>query len=89
LKNSGEVGLANWRVFIDKDGDGVLDSDERSTVTDTSGNWSFKDLSAGTYRVRVVQQTGWSRTTPTSGYFSLTLGNGASSTGRVFGERKI
>jgi hypothetical protein len=89
LKNSGEAGLANWRVFIDKDGDGFLDSGERSTLTDSSGNWSFRDLSAGMYRVRVVQQIGWSRTTPTSGYHSITLGNGGSSTGRTFGERKI
>ena len=57
-------------------------------LTDASGNWTFKDVVAGTYKVRVVQQTGWTRTTPTSGYYSVTLSSGGSSTGKLFGEKK-
>jgi len=52
------------------------------------GNWSFKNLFAGTYKVRVVKQTGWTLTTPTTGYFSITLAAGGSSTGKLFGEKK-
>jgi hypothetical protein len=58
-------------------------------LTDASGNYSFKDLVAGTYRVRVVQQSGWTRTTPTAGYHSITLTSGQTSTGRLFGERRV
>jgi hypothetical protein len=89
IKDAGERGLAGWRVFIDKDLDGIFDSGETSAVSDASGNWSFRSLSAGTYRVRVVQQSGWKRTTPTSGYHSVTLASGAISTGKLFGEKKI
>jgi hypothetical protein len=88
-KNSGEVGLSGWRVFVDADADGVFDSTERSVLTDSSGNWSFKTLAAGTYRIRVVQQSGWSRTTPTAGYHGVTLSSGGTSTGKLFGQRRI
>jgi len=88
-KDSGEAGLSGWRVFIDANGDGVFNSTERSVLTDAAGNWSFKNLAAGTYRVRVVQQSGWTRTTPTAGYYSVTLTSGQASTGKLFGERRI
>ena len=88
IKDSGEVGLSGWKVFIDSDSDGVWDSSEKYVTTSSSGSWSFKNLAAGTYRVRVVQQTGWTRTTPTSGYHSVTLSSGGSSTGKLFGEKK-
>jgi hypothetical protein len=39
--------------------------------------------------VRVVQQAGWSRTTPTSGYHGVTVAVAQSATGKLFGERKI
>ena len=89
IKNSTEKGLSGWRVFIDKDNDGIFDAGESSVLTDINGNWSFKTLSAGTYVVRIVQQSGWRRTTPTSGSFTITLAAGASSTGKLFGEKKL
>jgi hypothetical protein len=90
VKDLGEAGLSGWKVFIDSDGDGVWDSTEKYVTTDSSGNWSFKTLTAGTYKVRVVQQTGWKLTTPsTTPYHSITLSSGGSSTGKLFGEKKI
>jgi hypothetical protein len=89
VRDGGEAGLSGWRVFIDADLDGVFDSTEKSVLTSSSGAWSFKDLVAGTHRVRVVQQTGWTRTTPTSGYHGVTLTSGQTSTGKLFGERRI
>ena len=63
-KNSGEAGLLNWRVYIDADNDGRFDSGEKSVLTDSSGNYRFTSLAAGTHRVRIVQQPAWTRTTP-------------------------
>jgi hypothetical protein len=57
-------------------------------LTDSSGNWSFKTLAAGTYKVRVAVQSTWKLTTPTAGYQSVTLASGASATGRLFGVKK-
>lgn len=89
LRDNGEAGLSNWRVFIDANNDGLWQSTEANRLSDASGNWSFNALSAGTYVVRVVQQSGWSRTTPSSGSYSLTLSAAQLSTGKVFGERRI
>jgi uncharacterized protein (DUF2141 family) len=89
VEETGEVGLSAWRVYLDANNDGVWQSSETSRSTDASGNWSFNALSAGSYVVRVVQQTGWSRTTPTSGYHGVTVAAAQSATGKLFGERKI
>jgi hypothetical protein len=88
LKSTGEAGLSGWKVFIDADKDGVLDAGERFATTDASGYWSLKDLVAGTFVVRVVQQSGYTRTTPTTGNFTFTLGAGQAKTGLLFGEKK-
>ena len=90
-KDSGEAGLSVWRVFIDSDNDGTWDSTEKSVQTDGSGNFSFTTLPAGTYRLRVVQQSGWKRTTPTlnGGSLVITLGSGGTSTGNLFGEKTV
>jgi hypothetical protein len=89
IKNTGERGLSSWRVFVDKDGDGVWDANENSVLTDSSGSFTFKALAAGAYKLRVVQQTGWSRTTPSAGYLTVTLAAGATGSGKLFGEHHV
>jgi hypothetical protein len=85
VKDSAEAVLSNWTVFIDKDKDGVFDSGETSTKTDSSGNYSFKSLTSGSYRVRVVQQSGHTRVGPTSGYYDLNnLGTGSIQSNKNF-----
>lgn len=86
VKDSNETGLSGWRVFIDKDKDGIFDSGESSVVTDSSGNYTFKTLAAGSYRVREVLPANWRRTAPSSGYYDLTLGNGATASSKNFGN---
>ncbi|MCA0904764.1 hypothetical protein, partial [Qipengyuania aquimaris] len=47
-----EVGLEGWTIFIDSNGNGVLDADERSTVTDADGNYFFYGVqSDATYTI--------------------------------------
>lgn len=87
LKDPGEPGLSGWKVYIDLDTDGTLDSNERSITTDASGNWSFKDLVAGTCKVRVIKKPTFKTTTVSS--FSVTLTSGQTKTGLLFGEQKI
>jgi uncharacterized protein (DUF2141 family) len=88
VKDSTEQALGNWRVFIDKDKDGVFDAGESSVLTDSSGNYSFKSLAAGSYRVRVVQQTGFTRIAPSTGFYDITLSNGQTSTNKNFRFKK-
>ena len=64
LQDDDEPALAGWEVFLDQDDDGVLDTGELSTTTDTLGRYEFTGITAGTYAVRAVAQTGWTLTTP-------------------------
>jgi hypothetical protein len=43
-REAGEPGLAGWIVFADYDGDGELDLNEPSDVTDAQGNYVVSDL---------------------------------------------
>jgi|GEM_PF-3076673 len=64
LWDAGEQKLANWTIFLDQDGDGQLDAEEVSTVTDANGNYSFNNLSGGNYTVTEVIKPGWVQTYP-------------------------
>ncbi|WP_369293230.1 beta strand repeat-containing protein [Microcoleus sp. herbarium8] len=55
--------LPNWQVFLDANGDDSLNGGEVNTATDSLGGYSFTNLGPGTYRVREVNQPGWTRTT--------------------------
>lgn len=84
-KDSGESGLSGWRVFIDKDNDSVWDTNEISVYSDSAGNYVINKLKAGTYNVRIVQQSGWRRTTQST--FVVNLSAGQFAGGRNYGER--
>ena len=62
--DSGEPGLANWKIYIDSNGNGQWDTGEPSQLTDSTGNYAFTALAAGTYAVGEVQQSGWTQTCP-------------------------
>jgi hypothetical protein len=82
-----DIGLAGWTIFLDKDNDGVLDSGEQRVITDRNGNYRFAGLIPGTHSVRIVQQTGFTRTTPLNGLIRVTLASGQGISGRNFGQR--
>ena len=52
VRDVGEPGLANWRIYIDKNLNGVFDAGERSALTNVFGQYSINNLAPGTYRVR-------------------------------------
>jgi hypothetical protein len=54
-------GLPNQTVFIDANDNGVLDTGERTAVTDSKGNYKFV-VPVGNYRVREVVPTGYNQT---------------------------
>ncbi|PUE43923.1 DUF11 domain-containing protein [Limnohabitans sp. Hippo3] len=66
-----EVGLANWKIFLDKDNDGLWDEGEDFAMTDANGQYVLSvipdadrsDIDNDPYIVREVQQTGWQQTT--------------------------
>jgi hypothetical protein len=87
LKGVDAIGLGGWTVFIDKDADGKLDTNEIRTTTDKFGNYKIGNLAAGTYVVKIVQQTGWKLTSASS--FTITLTSGQTVANKLFGEQPI
>jgi protocatechuate 3,4-dioxygenase beta subunit len=57
-------------------------------TTDASGNWSFKDLIAGAYTIRIVQQTGYPHHAD-DGQFHVHPHRRADEDGLLFGEKKL
>ena len=66
-----EVGLANWKIFIDLNGDGLWNSGEAYAITDADGKYMLSvrpdsdrsDPDNDPYLIREVQQSGWIQTT--------------------------
>lgn len=80
---NGEPLLSGWRIFIDKNNNGRLDGGELWTRSDSSGNFSFTNLAAGTYTLRETLVEGWQNTTPPWTTVQVKLGATSSS---HFGE---
>lgn len=71
--STGHPPLAGWSVFLDQNGNAVLDPAETSTTTDAQGNYSFNNLASGTYSVVENPPAGWVGTTPIGGSGTVTL----------------
>ncbi|MDA1179216.1 MAG: S8 family serine peptidase, partial [Planctomycetota bacterium] len=71
-----EIGVAGITVYMDLNRNGQLDSNEPNRVTDTSGRFAFKDLSAGSYQIREVPVPGVPQTFPVFGIHNITLEQG-------------
>jgi len=59
-KDFSESGIQGWTINLDENADGIID---HTTVTDASGNYTFSELDAGTYRITEENQSGWYQTT--------------------------
>lgn len=69
----GDVGVGGFVVFIDLDRDGRLDLNEPTAKTNSLGNYTLRNLSPGTYDVRVVLPQSWQQSFPTVGPQSITV----------------
>jgi hypothetical protein len=75
--DSNESRTGRRTVFLDQNRNGKLDSGEKSTTSDSQGNYRFTGLSAGTYYVTRVFPSGYRLSNNTFGYVQITLGNSA------------
>jgi len=81
-----ETKTSGKTVFLDTNNNGKLDSGERSLVTDSSGSFTFNNLSAGTYHVRRVFPSGW---TYSNAPIDIDLSNGESVAAVAIGSKPI
>lgn len=64
LRQAGEVGAADVRVYVDQNTNGRLDVTETSTRTDADGFYSFPSVAAGNHEVRLAPSPGFVQTAP-------------------------
>ena len=85
--DQGEPGLAGWTIYVDYNGNGILEAGEPFDVTDAAGEYMITGIEPGTYDVREVQQLGWACSFPAGGYYAdEEFGNGAYLLGNNFGN---
>jgi len=87
--SSGDTYYSAAQVFIDSNNDGVWQSTEPTSTTNTYGLYSFNNLAAGTYRVRVVSANNYVVTTPSVGYRDVTVTAGQFLTSQSLGLRQL
>ena len=75
-QEAGEVGLANWVVFLDGNENGALDEGETHTESDADGSYKFDSLTAGAYHVVQVLADGWQATVVNFGAQLVELARG-------------
>ncbi|RDE49091.1 MAG: tandem-95 repeat protein, partial [Candidatus Accumulibacter meliphilus] len=80
-RDAGEPGIEGWTIFLDSNGNGVLDGNETSTLTDADGNYRFSGLLPALYTVAEVQRDGWTQTSPLPGPVGVAISTAASSIG--------
>ncbi len=90
LWDRGETTLPGWTVYLDNNGNGRLDSGERSTKTNSLGAYSFGflDKTRQTHRVALLPRSGWKQTSFPSRH-TVTLNPGQTSSNRNFGVQLL
>ena len=82
IREGGESGLSGWKIRLLR---GITQID--SMITDVNGNYSFSNLTAGTYTVKEEFQNGWIQTYPHSqGNYTVIIISGSNITGKDFGN---
>jgi len=59
VRDAGEPGLADWKIYLDLNTNGQWDPDEPFDLTDLSGNYELTDLPQGRYMLAEEARDGW------------------------------
>lgn len=65
--------MANWTLYLDANNNQSRDLNEVTTTTDSQGMYAFTELAAGTHRIRVDLQPGYTAASPAGGTLTLTI----------------
>ncbi|MFN3152513.1 SdrD B-like domain-containing protein [Bremerella sp.] len=74
--DTGEPAMAGVTIYLDANGNRILDDGELSTVTDENGQYVFAGLPQGNYLVREVVPEGYAQTTPQTDEFYYAINRG-------------
>ncbi len=76
VQDTGEAGRASVTVYLDANNNGRMDAGEATTTTRADGGYTFANVAAGTYYVR-VNAPFTLPTVPANGTVAVALGGGA------------
>jgi protocatechuate 3,4-dioxygenase beta subunit len=79
VKDIGETGLQNWKIYIA----GNINS---FALTDASGNYTMNNIPPGNYTISEEVSANWARSFPPTGTYSETISSGQHLTNRDFGN---
>jgi parallel beta-helix repeat protein len=84
-----EIPLKGWTVYLDTNNNNHQDPGEPTATTNAHGQYTFKNVSAGTYHVREVVKSGWIETHPSAAKYDVTLSAGQIAKNKNFGNFKL
>ncbi|MCG2683351.1 MAG: GEVED domain-containing protein, partial [Planctomycetales bacterium] len=87
IRGLDETGLEGWTIYLDANGNGMLNVGELSTTTADDGTYAFVELTPGDYIVREVTQSGWQQHGPE--YYNVTVGAGQIILGQDFFNQDV
>jgi hypothetical protein len=87
-QDASEPGRANQIVYLDLNNSGVLQPNDPTVITDSTGAFAFT-VNPGSYVVRLQSFPDFTITTPAGAAFNVTVGAGSTSSGNLFGEKLL
>jgi uncharacterized delta-60 repeat protein len=86
-KDSGETGIPGVTLYNDANNNSKPDTGEATTSTDSSGNYKFAGLSAGSYKIRQILPSGDTQISPANNFGqTVTLATNQVVTGKNFAD---
>ena len=85
-RDGNEAGIGGITFYIDMNNNGQLDEIETSVTSNSSGNYAFRGLIPGSYKLRQQVEAPWMPTVPSDG-FDVSILLGASLSNIDFGSR--
>ena len=88
VRDTEDLGRKDLTVYIDANDNGTFDAGERSTLSDSTGAWSFTDLRAGHYVLRPGTPLAGMVTTGAE-FYAIDVTSGFFQEGLEFGEHFV
>jgi hypothetical protein len=87
--DAGEDPLANWRVIVDMNKNGIWDTGDISKLTNSKGQYRLSLLTNGTFTLMIKLETGYKQTTNGGFPREITLGPGGTTSNKNFGVKRL
>jgi hypothetical protein len=80
ILDDGEKVLANQKLFLDANNNGIRDGSELTAVTNSLGQYVFSNVPIGNYRIFQAPTPNWRVDSPSGGFIPVTVAPGQTST---------